>query len=144
MKTEKARTITRRLEITPRFHQTDMMGVVHNAEYFLWFEEGRLQVMSDVIPVTEALELGVITPVVENHCVYKTPARFGNQLTLVTTHNVLPAYEGRLRFDHHLVDKATKSEIASGYTVITLVDAKNMRLIKEWIPELWSRYQALA
>jgi acyl-CoA thioester hydrolase len=143
MKTEKARTITRRLDLTPRFHQTDMMGVVHNAEYFLWFEEGRLQIMTCVIAVTEALKLGVITPVVENHCVYKTPARFGDKLTLVTTHNLLPAYEGRLRFDHHLVNRTTKVEIASGHTVITLVDATNMQLIKEWSTELWARYQAL-
>ena len=120
-----------------------MMGVIHNVEYFHWFEEGRLQIMLEVLPMDEAVALGIAMPVVENHCNYKVPARFGDRLTLYTTHRVSPAYEGRLRFEHMLVRDGTRVEIACGYSVTTIVDMSTMRLIKEWKGELWDRYQAL-
>ena len=87
--------IKTKLSFTPRFHETDMMGVVHNAEYFRWFEEGRMQILLAVLPLDEALELGVAMPVVKNACTYKKPVRFGDPLLLYTHHEILTAYEGR-------------------------------------------------
>ena len=37
--------IRRRLHLTPAFHQVDMMSVVHNVQFFYWFELGRLQIL---------------------------------------------------------------------------------------------------
>jgi acyl-CoA thioester hydrolase len=142
-KSAESRLIKRKLEIRPLFHQADMMGVIHNVEYFRWFEEGRLQIMLEVLPISEALALGVAMPVVENHCVYRTPARFGDVLTLVTTHRVSQRYEGSLRFEHSLVNGRNKIEIASGYAVATLVDMSNMQLVREWPADIWERYQNL-
>ena len=138
-----SRLIKRKMEIRPLFHQVDMMGVIHNVEYFRWFEEGRLQIMFEVLPMEEALELGIGMPVVENHCSYKASARFGDALTLYTTHRVLDCYEGRLRFDHSLVNGRTKAEIACGYAVTTLVTMPAMELIRQWTATLWDRYQSL-
>jgi acyl-CoA thioester hydrolase len=143
MKSALSRLIKRKMEIRPLFHQADMMGVIHNVEYFRWFEEGRLQIMFEILPMAEALDLGVGMPVVENYCCYKTPARFGDVLTLYTTHRVAAPYEGRLRFDHSLVNNKNKAEIACGYAVATLVDMSTMQLIKQWTAKLWERYQSL-
>ena len=96
----KGRWIKRKLPIRPAFHQTDLMGVIHNSVHFLWFEEGRLQILFDVLPLEEAMALGVAMPVVENVCHYHRPVRFGDPLLLYTTHVVLPAYAGRLGFEH--------------------------------------------
>jgi len=120
-----------------------MMGVVHNVEYFRWFEEGRFQILLEVLPMAEALELGVAMPVVENQCTYSSPARFGDILTLFTTHEICPVYEGRMRFEHLLVDAGNRTEIARGYALITLMNMSSMRLVKQWPAELWQRYQAL-
>ncbi len=137
------RRIKRKMEIHPRFDQTDMMGVIHNIEYFRWFEEGRFEILLDVLPMSEAIELGVAMPVIENQCFYKSPARFGDVLTLYTTHQMCSVYEGRLRFEHLLVNVGNKKEIASGYAEITLMDMTSMRLVKEWPDNLWRRYLAL-
>lgn len=142
-KADRPRLIKRKLEIRPQFHQTDMMGVIHNVEYFHWFEEGRLQIMLDVLPIAEAMSLGIAMPVVENYCCYRAPARFGDVLTLYTTHRIAPRYEGHLRFEHSLVNDKNKTEIACGHAVATLIDLETMQLIKEWSPDLWERYQAL-
>jgi acyl-CoA thioester hydrolase len=138
-----SRLIKRKMDIRPRFHQVDMMGVVHNVEYFHWFEEGRLEIMLEVLPMAEALDLGVGMPVVENYCCYKTPARFGDVLTLYTTHRVSARYEGHLRFEHSLVNRRNKAELASGYATMTLVDMSSMQLVKQWSEGLWERYQSL-
>jgi acyl-CoA thioester hydrolase len=137
------RLIKRKLPIQPAFHETDMMGVIHNSVYFLWFEQGRLHILLEVLPLEEALKLGVVTPVVENVCHYRKPVRFGCPLLLYTTHHVQPAYQGRLVFSHYLIHEKQKTAMACGRTVTTLVDARSGRLVKEWPPEIWRRYQAL-
>jgi acyl-CoA thioester hydrolase len=139
----KGRLIKRRTPIHPAFHQTDMMGVIHNSAYFLWFEEGRLQIMLEVLPMEEALALGVAMPVVENWASYRKPVKFGMPLLLYTTHCIEPVYTGRLVFQHFLVHEKQKITMALGRTVATLVDFKTNRLIKEWPESVWKRYQAL-
>jgi len=119
------------------------MGVVHNAQYFLWFEEGRLQISFEVLPLGEAIRRGVAMPVVHNSCHYQQPVRYGDELVLYTTHRLQTEYEGRLEFEHSLVHAATKVEAASGVTVATLVDFNTNELIVRWPDDLWQRYQAL-
>ena len=138
------RLIKRRIPITPAFHETDMMGVVHNSVYFLWFEQGRLQIMLEVLPIEEALALGVAMPVVENVCHYRKPVKFGAPLLLYTTHHIQPAYEGRLVFHHYLIHEKHRTAMAWGQTATTLVEANTNRLVKDWPTDLWQRYQALA
>lgn len=137
------RLIKRRLSLQPEFHETDMMGVVHNANFFLWFERGRLAIMLEVLPVEEAMALGIFTPVVENFCQYRKPVKFGMPLLLYTSHRLQPAYEGRLVFNHYLIHEKSRAAMAFGRSALTLVEAHTNRLVKEWPAELWRRYQAL-
>jgi acyl-CoA thioester hydrolase len=119
------------------------MGVVHNAVYFLWFEEGRLQILFEVLPLERAMALGVAMPVVENVCRYHRAVRLGDPLVLHTTHRIQPAYEGRLVFEHSLVHEKTKVEMASGHAAMTLVDHRTHALLREWPADVWQRYQDL-
>lgn len=135
--------IKRKLPIQPAFHETDMMGVVHNSNYFLWFERGRLEIMLEVLPVEEAMKLGLFMPVVENICHYRKPVKFGMPLLLYTSHNIQAAYEGRLVFSHYLIHEKLRTAMAFGQTAMTLVDAPTNKLIKEWPADIWRRYQAL-
>ena len=121
-----------------------MMGVIHNSVYFHWFERGRLQIMEEVLPFNLALTLGVVTPVVENMCHYRRPVRFGDALLLYTTHEIQASYEGKLVFNHYLVQERQKTATAHGHTVLTFVDAATYRLIRDWPEDVWRRYQQLA
>ncbi|MFM2295693.1 MAG: hypothetical protein RLZZ350_2106 [Verrucomicrobiota bacterium] len=141
--TTAGRLIKRKLAIEPAFHETDMMGVIHNANFFHWFEQGRLQIMFEVLPVADAMKLNLFMPVVENTCHYRKPVKFGMPLLLYTTHNLQSAYEGRLVFSHYLIHEKFRTAMAFGQTAMTLVDAATNKLVKEWPPEIWSRYQAL-
>jgi acyl-CoA thioester hydrolase len=119
------------------------MGVIHNSVFFLWFEEGRLQILLEVLPFEEALDLGVAMPVVENVCQYHKPVRFGDPLVLYTTHRQQPVYEGKLVFSHSLVHEKQKTEVASGHSVTTLVELRTNALVKAWPESIWRRYLAL-
>jgi acyl-CoA thioester hydrolase len=139
----KGRLIKRKRVIQPAFHETDMMGVIHNSNYFLWFEQGRLQILFEVLTVEEAMKIGLLMPVVENICHYRKPVKFGMPLLLYTTHNIQSAYEGRLVFSHYLIHEKLRTAMAFGQTAMTLVDAATNKLVKEWPAEIWRRYQAL-
>ena len=139
----KGRLIKRKRAIQPAFHETDMFGVIHNSNYFLWFEQGRLQILFDILPVEEAMKLGVFMPVVENICHYRKPVKFGMPLLLYTTHNLQAAYEGRLEFSHYLIHEKHRTAMAFGQTAVTMLNAQTNKLIKEWPAEIWRRYQAL-
>ena len=139
----KGRLIKRKRVIQPAFHETDMMGVIHNSNYFLWFEQGRLQILFEVLPVEEAMKIGLLMPVVENICHYRKPVKFGMPLLLYTTHNIQSAYEGRLVFSHYLIHEKHRSAMAFGQSAITILSTQTNKLIKEWPAEIWRRYQAL-
>jgi acyl-CoA thioester hydrolase len=138
------RTVKRKLFIEPKFHQTDMMGVVHNVQYLLWFEEGRLQILWDILPLDEAVRRGIMVPVVHVDCTYKSYARFGEPLVLYTTHTLVETYTGKLAFEHTLCHRTRKTEIACGKTVVTIVDRASNQLVKDWPRDLWERYRALS
>jgi acyl-CoA thioester hydrolase len=140
----RTRLIRRKLLVSPRFHQIDMMGVVHNAQFFFWFEEGRLQIAAEILSMQEADRRGIAMPVVENSCRYRGSVRLGDRLALFTSHRLQETYAGRLEFSHSLVDIVTKTEVASGISVTALVDLGTGRMIRRWPEDLWERYRRLA
>ena len=136
----KGKIITRRTRARVEFRHVDMMGVVHNSQYFNWFENGRMELMEEVIPMFWAIEHRVAAPVVENHCHYLRPARMGDDLVITTRHRVTPTWEGKLTFDHTLSHARTKQELAAGQAAVTLIDLTDHRPLREIPADLWQRY----
>jgi acyl-CoA thioester hydrolase len=134
---------TRRLDVEVEFHQVDMMQVVHNSEYFRWFEKGRLALLEEVLPMSWLVERRIGAPVVLNHCEYRWPAVYGDALAVTTRHRLLERYEGRLEFEHSIVRHRGKLELAGGRTAIALVDLDRRRLVRELPPSIWEQYRSL-
>lgn len=139
----RGRRIVRKLIIEPEFHQVDIMGLVHNAAYFYWFEKGRLEILWDILPFEEAVRLRLGLPVVRHICNYRNAARFGDRLVLTTSHELLPRYEGRLVFQHSLMHETRKTEIAEAETTLTIMDMQALQLVREFPADVWTRYQKL-
>lgn len=138
------RRVVRKMSIEPEFHHFDIMGVAHNAVYFYWFEKGRLALLWEIIPLDQAMRLGLGLPVVRQVCEYRKAVRHGDRLTLATTLTIAPQYEGRFIFHHSLVHESTKQEAAEAETTLTVLDMRTNRLLKELPIELWQRYRNLA
>ena len=138
-----SKLITRRHRVSVEFRHVDLMGVVHNAVYFNWFELGRLQVVEEVIPVQGALHRFLAVPVVVNHCEYIHPARYLDRLVVTTTHRLLPEWSGRFVFNHSISHEKSKNEICRGHSAVTVTDTRSMRVLKELPEDIWARYLGL-
>ena len=138
------RQIRRIRRFRVHFDETDMLGVVHNAVYYKWFERGRMELLDELVPVREAAEGGLVAPVVHSECDYETPARFGDELVLVTRMPFSEPYPGRIRFIHEVSNARTKQTVARGETVVTLLEWETRRLVREIPPEMMERLWAMA
>lgn len=70
-----------------RYAETDQMGVVYHANYFVWFEVGRVELLRQLGFSYRDMEQndGCYIAVVDAHCRYKSPARYDDEL-MVHTH----------------------------------------------------------
>jgi acyl-CoA thioester hydrolase len=66
------------------YYETDAMRVVHNSNYFRWYEEARLDFMDKLGYTYEQLENeGLLLPVLSARCEYKNAAVFGDTIVVV-------------------------------------------------------------
>ena len=139
----KCRRIADRTRVSVAFHHVDMMQIVHNTQYFKWFEAGRLGILDRFIPVDYAMENGLAVPVVMNTCEYYAPARYGDSLIVTTTHLVQPRWTGRFCFEHSISNAKTKIELCRGKSDVTVMSADAGRVLKVLPEGLWERYTAI-
>jgi acyl-CoA thioester hydrolase len=73
------------IEIDVRYFETDGQGVVHHANYFVYFELARVEMLKAMGHDYADLEReGVILVVHSITCKYHRPARFGDRLRIQT------------------------------------------------------------
>src|SRR5579872_6772501 len=92
------RAITRsRLRV--RFCETDLMGIVHHANYLAYFEAGRVEwLRRRGVAYTEWAARGWHMPVVDASVRYRAPARFDDLLDVETTLTELRAATARFEY----------------------------------------------
>ena len=135
--------VVRRHRVEVVFHHVDMMRVVHNAQYFKWFEKGRFTIVDEIFEADPGFKEHILTPVVLNFCEYHKPARLGDELVLTTRHSREETWTGRFRFEHSISNAKSKVELASGRSEITFVDAENFQPMRELPETLWNCYQKI-
>ena len=73
-----------------RYAETDKMGVVYHANYLVWFEIGRTDLLRTIGWTYRQMESsGVSLPVIEAHCEYRKPARYDDELEVGTRGELL-------------------------------------------------------
>ena len=78
--------LTSRTELTVRFCETDMMGIVHHANYLVYLEAGRVDWLHRRGVSYEVwAKQGVHLPVVEARLRYRKAARFDEALVVEST-----------------------------------------------------------
>jgi acyl-CoA thioester hydrolase len=97
------------------------MGIAYHANYFVWFEVGRTDVLREAGWTYRAMETdGFALPVIEAHCAYRQSARYDDELDVRTTGALLsPA---RIRFEYEVVRAADTALLATGHTVHATID----------------------
>jgi acyl-CoA thioester hydrolase len=78
-------------EVRVRYAETDQMGIVYYANYLVWFEIGRVELLRSLGLAYSQLEKDhqCILPVVEATCRYKSPARYDDRVVIETRPSLL-------------------------------------------------------
>jgi acyl-CoA thioester hydrolase len=104
-----------------RYAETDKMGVVYYANYFVWFEVGRADLLRSLGWTYREMEhAGVGLPVIEAHCDYHRPARYDDEVEIRTRGRMLSPV--RMEFSYDVVRREDQTLAASGRTVHAALD----------------------
>ena len=97
------------------------MGVVYYANYFVWFEVGRTELLRSLGWSYREMEAdGVGLPVIEAHCDYRQPARYDDELEIRTKGELISAV--RVAFEYEVVRRSDDVITAIGRTVHAAVN----------------------
>ncbi|HEX2343987.1 MAG TPA: thioesterase family protein [Vicinamibacterales bacterium] len=104
-----------------RYAETDKMGVVYYANYFVWFEVARADLLRSLgWTYREMEEEGFALPVIEAHCEYKQPALYDDELDVKANGSMLSMV--RMQFEYEVIRKADGTIAAVGRTVHAALD----------------------
>lgn len=128
-------------QINVRYAETDQMGVVYHANYLIWFEIGRTDLIKEMGFSYASLEKeGVISPVINVDANYKRPLKFGETATIKTW---IEKYDGfRIVYGYEVL--TPDGEIAvTGNTEHICADKETFRPIrfKKLYPEWHAAYE---
>lgn len=128
-----------------RFAETDAMGVAHHANYFRWFEMGRVALLKDAgIYLNDLLAQGILFPITDVACQYRASARFDDELCIET--RLVEASRAKMVFAYRIVRREDSCLLATGRTqnVFTNQDGRIIRLdgglyerLNRWVEDDW-------
>jgi acyl-CoA thioester hydrolase len=97
------------------------MGVVYHANYLVWFEVGRTDLLRDAGWSYRDMEVeGYMLPVLEANCVYRQSARYDDELDVKTIGTLLSPI--RIKFLYEVVRPSDEALLATGYTIHASID----------------------
>ncbi|HEX6464017.1 MAG TPA: thioesterase family protein [Vicinamibacterales bacterium] len=104
-----------------RYAETDKMGVVYYANYLVWFEVARADLLRSLGWTYREMEHdGVSLPVIEAHCDYHKPARYDDEIEVRTEGRLLSPV--RMEFQYQVIRKKDEVVSATGRTIHAALD----------------------
>ena len=97
------------------------MGVVYHANYFVWFEVARTDLLRASGWTYKDMEAdGFSLPVIEAHCEYRQPARYDDELDIRT--EAALASPARVAFNYEVFRASDAQLLVTGRTVHATID----------------------
>ena len=127
-------------EVRVRYAETDQMGIVYYANYLVWFEIGRVELLRSLGLAYSQLETEhqCILPVVAASCRYRSPARYDDRIVIETRPSLLRGavlkFAYRI-FRQPLGEGKERELLAEGETVHVVCDDQ---LKKKPLPEKYA------
>ena len=107
-----------------RYAETDQMGVVYYANYFVWMELGRVEWCRAAGAGYRDMEKedGILLAVAEAQCRYSQPAKYDDEVVVETT--VALAHSRMVKFEYRMTRAADGALLASGFTKHVFLDRR--------------------
>ncbi len=129
--------MTSKTIIRTRYAETDQMGVIYHANYFIWFEIGRTEFFRQLNMDYKDLEAeNILLPVIDVGCKYIQSAKYDDEIIIQTK---LISLKGvRLEFRYEIIRKSDNVLLAEGYTKHAFVN-KELKPVnfKKSMPQVW-------
>jgi len=101
-----------------RYPEVDAMGYLHHSRYLQYFELGRVELLRSMgVSYADLEKRGVFFVVTKAEVRYKAPARYDDELTLLTK----VVKQTHVRYDHAYELKRGEQLLAEGTTTIACV-----------------------
>lgn len=125
--------------IRVRYEETDQMGVVYYAKYFVWFEVGRSEFFRGIgMPYVDFEKNDILLPVIQAYAEYKAPARYDDLVRVVT--RVSSLNDVRLAFHYEIFRNEDNRLLVLGGTEHAFVNSDGRPVVlKKHNPFLWRR-----
>lgn len=124
-------------EIRVLYGDTDAGGVVYNATYLRYFEQGRGELMRGCgLSYKNLEESGFVLPVVESYLRYKAPARYDDLLLVKTSLAEVTPFS--CRFHCHILRQDDNRLLVKGFTHHASINKKGTltRLPTDYVDQL--------
>lgn len=115
--------ITSSTQVTVRYAETDMMGIVYHANYLPWFEIGRTTLLKENgFSYRELEAAGYRLPIVEIGAKYRRPALYDDTITIISTLTEKPSL--RIKISYEV--KRGEELLMTGHSQNVFVDMQGM------------------
>lgn len=128
-------------EVRVRYADTDAMGVVYHANYLVWFEVGRNELMRAWgLPYVDFEKRGIMVPVVEGTVKWVYPARYDDLLTVET--RVAELSPARITFAYRIIRSGDGKLCCEGRTVHAFLGTNGRPgALPKLAPDLWESFR---
>ena len=121
-----------KVEHRVHFYETDQMGVVHHANYFRWFELGRVEYLRSIgVTLTELIDDGILFPITEIDAKFHAPARYDDLISIETT--AVELTKVKLVFDYKISIVGDEKILVTGHSLNVFTDMSSGKIIR--VPE---------
>lgn len=99
-----------------RYSETDQMKIVHHSNYAVWFEAGRTDFFAKIgLSIGQIEESGVLLPLYEMNCRFKSPARYEDEIIVKTKLDSIAKV--RIIFSYQVINASNQKILATGKTM---------------------------
>ena len=107
------------ITVRVRYAETDRMGLLHHANYLVYFEQARTELLRDLGATYKDLEdQGFLLVLTRVEVRYRSPARYDDLLTVRTTVERMTS----VRIDHKYEVSCSGRLVAEGASTLACVD----------------------
>ncbi|NLM42778.1 MAG: acyl-CoA thioesterase [Clostridiales bacterium] len=127
-----------------RYGETDQMGIIYHPNYYIYFELGRTEFLREAggMSYKEMEGLGLMLPIIETRCKYKIPAKYDDELIVIT--KVKDITVARISFAYKLVRAEDDTILAEGETTSAFTDKEGKPInLKKKYPEIYDKLLSL-
>ncbi|MFC1785377.1 acyl-CoA thioesterase [Candidatus Neomarinimicrobiota bacterium] len=103
------------------YRDVDQMGIVYYTRYLEYFEAARTELLRSVgLDVITIEQMGYFIPVISCHSDYKKPAKFDDELSIITKIDELPRSSMKIDYEVYNLEK---NLLVTGYTIHSFINS---------------------